>query len=105
MKIAQENDLVLLIGQDRKQFIIRLQPGAQMQTHRGCLEHDDLLGKPLGREIRSHIGYPFVVLEPSTFDLVNNLKPGTYLGYPALFVLAAIIALVGTLLIRRIKSN
>jgi tRNA (adenine57-N1/adenine58-N1)-methyltransferase len=82
MKIAQENDLVMLIGQDRKQFIVRLQAGQQLQTHRGCINHEDLLGQPLGREIRSHMGYSFVVLEPSTFDLVGKLKRTTQIMYP-----------------------
>ena len=82
MQIAQENDLVLLIGQDRKQFIIRLVIGGQLQTHRGIIDHDDLLGKPLGREIRSHLDYPFIILEPSTFDLVNQLKRTTQIMYP-----------------------
>lgn len=82
MNIAQENDLVLLIGQDRKQFVVRLQAGGQLQTHRGCINHDELLGRPLGREIHSHLGYPFVVLEPSTFDLVNQLKRTTQIMYP-----------------------
>ena len=82
MDIAREDGLVLLIGQDRKQFIVRLQSGQQLQTHRGCIDHDDLLGRPLGREIHSHIGYPFVVLEPSTFDLVRQLKRTTQIMYP-----------------------
>jgi tRNA (adenine57-N1/adenine58-N1)-methyltransferase len=82
MKIAQENDLVLLIGQDHKQFIVRLQAGQQLQTHRGCIDHDSLLGQPLGREIRSHLGYSFVVLEPSTFDLVGKLKRTTQIMFP-----------------------
>jgi len=82
MTIARENDLVLLIGQDRKQFIIRLTPGGRLQTHRGCINHDDLLGRPLGREIHSHLGYPFVVLEPSTFDLIRQLKRITQIMYP-----------------------
>lgn len=82
MRIAQENDLVLLIGQDRKQFIIRLEAGGQLQTHRGYINHDELLGKPLGREIQSHLGYPFLLLEPSTFDLVNQLKRTTQIMYP-----------------------
>ncbi len=82
MKIAQEHDLVLLIGQDRKQFIVRLEAGQQFQTHRGCIEHDDLLGQPLGREIESHLGYKFVVLEPSTFDLIGKLKRTTQIMYP-----------------------
>jgi tRNA (adenine57-N1/adenine58-N1)-methyltransferase len=82
MGVAQENDLVLLIGQDRKQFILRLRAGGQLQTHRGCIDHDDLLGQPLGREVCSHLGYPFVVLEPSTFDLVRQLKRTTQIMYP-----------------------
>jgi tRNA (adenine57-N1/adenine58-N1)-methyltransferase len=82
MNVAQENDLVLLIGQDRKQFVLRLRAGGQLQTHRGCINHDDLLGQPLGREIHSHLGYPFVVLEPSTFDLIKQLKRTTQIMYP-----------------------
>ena len=82
MNFAQENDLVLLIGQDRKQFVLRLRAGGQLQTHRGCINHDDLLGQPLGREIHSHLGYPFVVLEPSTFDLIKQLKRTTQIMYP-----------------------
>ena len=79
---AQENDLVLLIGQDRKEFVVRLRAGGQLQTHRGCINHDDLLGQPLGREVQSHLGYPFVVLAPSTFDLLRQLKRTTQIMYP-----------------------
>jgi tRNA (adenine57-N1/adenine58-N1)-methyltransferase len=82
MDVAQENDLVLLIGQDRKQFVVRLRAGGQLQTHRGCINHDDLLGQSLGREIHSHLGYPFVILEPSTFDLIKQLKRTTQIMYP-----------------------
>lgn len=82
MNLAQEDDLVLLIGQDRKQFIIRLQAGGQLQTHRGYINHDDLLGRPLGREIRSHLGYSFILLEPSGFDLIRLLKRTTQIMYP-----------------------
>ena len=71
---AVENDLVLLIGQDRKQFIVRLRAGGELQTHRGCISHDEILGQPLGREIRTHLGYPYIVLEPSTCDLIKQLK-------------------------------
>jgi tRNA (adenine57-N1/adenine58-N1)-methyltransferase len=40
------------------------------------------LNEPLGREIYSHLGYPFVILEPSTFDLVTQLKRITQIMYP-----------------------
>jgi len=80
--VAKENDLVLLIGKDRKRFIVRLTPGAQLQTHRGVVYHDDILGRPLGREIRSHLDYPFLVLEPSTHDLILGLERTTQIMYP-----------------------
>ncbi len=80
--VAKENDLVLLIGRDRKRFILRLTSGAQLQTHRGVIYHDDIIGQPLGREITSHLDYPFLVLEPSTHDLILDLERTTQIMYP-----------------------
>lgn len=37
-------------------------------------------------------------------DLINNIQPGKFLGYPAMFILAALIALAGTLLLNKIKA-
>jgi MFS family permease len=37
-------------------------------------------------------------------DGVNALRPGAYLGYPALFILASLSVLVGTLLVLRIHE-
>jgi len=82
VSVARENDLVFLMGRDRKSFIVRLEPGAELQTHRGVIRHDDLIGQPLGREVRSHLGYPFLVLEPSIHDLILDLKRTTQIMYP-----------------------
>ena len=82
MSVARENDLVFLMGRDRKSFILCLQPGAELQTHRGVIRHDDLIDQPLGREVQSHLGYPFLVLEPSTHDLILDLKRTTQIMYP-----------------------
>jgi len=79
---ARENDLVFLISKDRKSFIVRLGADECLQTHRGMIRHDDLIGQPLGREVQSHLGYPFLVLEPSTHDLILNLKRTTQIMYP-----------------------
>jgi tRNA (adenine57-N1/adenine58-N1)-methyltransferase len=79
---AQENDLVLLIGPRGKRFFIRLQAGGAQHTHRGIIEHDDLIGQPLGRQVRSHLGAAFLVLEPSTHDLIMNVRRQTQIVYP-----------------------
>ncbi len=82
MKVARENDLVFLMGKDRKSFIVRLEPGAHLHIHRGVVKHDDLIGQPLGREVQSHLGYSLLALEPSTHDLILNLKRATQIMYP-----------------------
>jgi tRNA (adenine57-N1/adenine58-N1)-methyltransferase len=82
VNVAREKDLVFLMGRDRKSFIVRLEPGAELQTHRGVIRHDDLIDRPLGREVQSHLGYPFLVLEPSTHDLILDLKRTTQIMYP-----------------------
>jgi tRNA (adenine57-N1/adenine58-N1)-methyltransferase len=82
VNVAREEDLVFLMGRDRKSFIVRLEPGAELQTHRGVIRHDDLIDQPLGREVQSHLGYPFLVLEPSTHDLILDLKRTTQIMYP-----------------------
>jgi tRNA (adenine57-N1/adenine58-N1)-methyltransferase len=82
MKLAQENDLVLLISERGKRFLIRLKAGASQHTHRGVVQHDDLIDRPLGRPVWSHLGERFLALEPSTHDLMMNVRRNTQIFYP-----------------------
>lgn len=82
MHVAGEGDLVLLISQDGKRYQIRLKEGAVMHTHRGKVAHDDLIGQPLGRQVRSHLGQPFLVFEPSTHDLIRQARRVTQIMFP-----------------------
>jgi tRNA (adenine57-N1/adenine58-N1)-methyltransferase len=75
-------DLVLLISQDHKRFVFVLQPGAELQSHRGIVAHDDLIGQRWGQRIRSHLGVRFTLLRPSTDDLVRHIKRNTQIVYP-----------------------
>jgi tRNA (adenine57-N1/adenine58-N1)-methyltransferase len=79
---AQSDDLALLVGGDRKPFIIRLESGSQLHTHRGIVDHDDLIGTPWGTRLSTHLGYPFSFFRPSTDDLVRGLKRTTQIVYP-----------------------
>jgi tRNA (adenine57-N1/adenine58-N1)-methyltransferase len=79
---AQEGDLVLLISKDYKTYLVTLKAGSRMQTHRGMILHDDLIDQPLGREVRSHLDHTFLVLEPSTRDLIQQAKRSTQIMYP-----------------------
>lgn len=79
---AQAGDLVQLVGLRHKHFIFTLQPGGTLQTHRGILQHDDLIGLPWGSQVFSHLGSPFFLLQPMLGDILNELPRNTQILYP-----------------------
>lgn len=79
---AAAGDLALLVGLRHKHFIFPLLPGGTYHTHRGILNHDDLIGKPWGSQVFSHQGAPFFMLQPSLADLLVDLKRSTQIMYP-----------------------
>jgi len=80
--IAREGDLAQLVGLSHKHFIFTLKHGDDIQSHRGVLKHDDLIGIPWGTQVFSHTGAPFFLLQPSLADLLNELPRTTQILYP-----------------------
>lgn len=80
--IASDGDLAQLVGLRHKHFIFSLKTGAKLETHRGILQHDDLIGKQWGTQVFSHIGSPFFLLQPSLGDLLIDLPRTTQILYP-----------------------
>ncbi len=80
--LAREGDLAQLVGLSHKHFIFTLKPGSDFQSHRGVLKHDELIGKPWGSQVFSHMGAPFFLLQPSVGDLLINLPRSTQILYP-----------------------
>jgi len=80
--VAGDGDLAELVGLRHKHFIVTLQAGAKFETHRGVLQHDDLIGKPWGSQVFSHLGAPFFLLQPSLADVLVDLPRSTQILYP-----------------------
>lgn len=81
MKRAQVGDLAMLITGEKK-FIFLIDPMRELQTHRGIIRHNDLVGLPWGSSIVSHIGKPFLFLEPSLHDLVLYIRRKSQIIFP-----------------------
>ena len=79
---TQPGDLAQLVSPSNKTFTVRLVPGGQLQTHRGVVDFDDLIGLPWGSEIFSHKGSPFFLLQPALGDLLREMKRATQIMYP-----------------------
>jgi len=82
MALAQAGSVVQLVGRDNKYFIFRLTSGQRLETHRGIFAHDDLIGQELGAQVFSHLGHAFFLIEPSTDDLIRDIKRTSQIIYP-----------------------
>lgn len=80
--VSQAGDLVQLLGSRHKSHFVRLVPGAIFHTHRGELQHDDMIGKPWGTRLYSHMGSPFFLTRPGLADLIIGIKRNTQILYP-----------------------
>lgn len=79
--IANPGDLAQLISAQNKRFLIRLVAGGDLQTHRGILKHDNLIGLQWGSRVLSHLGSPFTMLQPSLVDILQETKRNTQIMY------------------------
>jgi tRNA (adenine57-N1/adenine58-N1)-methyltransferase len=82
MHDAQVGDTVLLILPDRNRLLVNLEPGAAQHTHYGMIQHDDIIGQPLGRTIESHLGKRVVLLKPSMEELLVSVQRATQIIFP-----------------------
>ncbi|NLG73634.1 MAG: tRNA (adenine-N1)-methyltransferase [Chloroflexi bacterium] len=79
---AQPGDLVQLVSPSNKVFLFRLTPGGELQTHRGVINFDKLIGLPWGSQVYSHTGSTFFMLQPGLGDLLKETRRNTQIMYP-----------------------
>ena len=80
--LARAGDLAQLQGSGHKSHLITLVPGGVLQTHRGVIRHDEIIGKPWGSRLQSHQGNPFYLFKPGLADLISQTKRTTQIMYP-----------------------
>ena len=66
----------------KKHFIFLLDPEKELQTHHGIIRHQDIIGMPWGSSLVSHIGRPFLLLEPTLRDLLLNIRRKSQIIFP-----------------------
>lgn len=82
MNRAREGQIVLLLSADGRHYLVQLQAKQAFHTDLGLIHHDDLIGQTFGREVPTQTGNVFVLLEPSTHDLLMGIKRATQIIYP-----------------------
>ncbi|MCK4381652.1 MAG: tRNA (adenine-N1)-methyltransferase [Candidatus Lokiarchaeota archaeon] len=85
-EIIEENDLIFLILDDRRRWILPVKSGDTFHTHKGIIEFDDIIGQKFGTVVFSKPyetqGYKFFVLKPLISDYVIHMIRKTQIIYP-----------------------
>ena len=84
--IIKENDLIFLILDEKRRWLVQVKSGGDFHTHKGIIEFDDIIGKKFGSVVFSHPlktqGYKFYVLKPLPSDYILHMTRKTQIIYP-----------------------
>jgi tRNA (adenine57-N1/adenine58-N1)-methyltransferase len=72
----------MLVGLDHKRFVLTLEPDRELQTHRGIIQHNQMIGLPWGSRIETHRGHRFFLIEPSLHDILLNIRRTSQIIFP-----------------------
>lgn len=75
-------ELVLLRDRRDRRYLVTLEEGGEWHSHAGVLAHDDLIGGPEGRAMRTTGNMELIVLRPTRDDYVLKMKRGAQVVYP-----------------------
>jgi tRNA (adenine57-N1/adenine58-N1)-methyltransferase len=75
-------DRVQLTDPKGRMHTLVLEPGKVFHTHRGGLDHDDLIGRPDGSVVTSGGGTAYLALRPLLADYVLSMPRGAQVIYP-----------------------
>lgn len=85
-EIIKENDLIFLILDDRRRWLVQVRHGESFHSHKGIIEFDDIIGKNYGSVVFSKPletqGYKFFVLKPLPSDYILHMARKTQIIYP-----------------------
>ena len=77
-----EGERVMLRDRKGRRHLITLQAGGEFHSHSGVVLHDELVGGPEGRVVRTSRGSAYTVLRPTLSDTVLKMPRGAQVIYP-----------------------
>ncbi len=75
----KRNSWVLLLSKERS-FVVKCK--GKFNTQYGIINLDELIGKPYGIEVKTHLGKKFVVTKPYLCDVIRKLERGPQVILP-----------------------
>lgn len=80
--MIETGDLVLLISPKGKRYMYKFDPEGEIHTNDGKILMADVGEAGFGRQAKTHLGRPYLVLKPTLHDLIKGVKRQTQIMYP-----------------------
>ncbi|HDN63029.1 tRNA (adenine-N1)-methyltransferase [Candidatus Bathyarchaeota archaeon] len=77
-----EGDDVLLYLTSHKTYLVKVERGKRLHTHKGYVNLEELIGKQYGAQILSNKGVEFYALKPTPRDYAFKMQRKTQINYP-----------------------
>lgn len=78
----QAGERVVLTDRKDRRYLLVLEAGAQWHSHGGVLDHDQIIGRQEGSEVRTSHEMALVALRPTREDYVLEMRRGAQVVYP-----------------------
>jgi len=96
-RAVREGDYVLLHIDSRRKHLVRVRKGAQVNSDKGVVKHDDIIRKDWGDTVTLSTGAKAYILKPTFYDLLMNLpRRVTQVIYPKDIALMIIMSGIGS---------
>jgi tRNA (adenine57-N1/adenine58-N1)-methyltransferase catalytic subunit len=77
-----EGDMVMLLDNKDRRYLITLEPGKEFHSHAGFVTHDELIGVAEGSTVKSTRGASYTIVRPTLSDFVLKMPRGAQVIYP-----------------------
>ena len=81
-EFIEAGDLVEVVGRSHFHHIVKIEEGKEIQSHKGIIKMNDLIGVKWGSTVKSHNGNTFFVLQPALNDVIKDTPRNTQILYP-----------------------
>jgi tRNA (adenine57-N1/adenine58-N1)-methyltransferase catalytic subunit len=80
--MLNQGALLILVSPQGKHYLRKLDIEADLHTQEGVIHMKDVAEAGFGGSAYTHLGHPFRILRPTTYDLVKGVKRSTQIMYP-----------------------
>ena len=82
MTTVGEGDIILIVLDARKRWLVKTEKDKKLHTHKGVVDFNDIIGNEYGQCVESNTGVEFMVFYPLMKDFALKVERKTQIVYP-----------------------